>query len=314
MGGASVIIAVVVTGLPQETTMFEISQLRCFVAVAEELHFSRAAERLHMTQPPLSRQIRLLEHHVGAQLLERNSRTVKLTAAGKAFFPEAARILRIAEEAVFTARRAARGEQGSLAIGFTSASGYSLLPEVVRRLRERAPGIALTLKELVSTAQVEALNAGELDLGLMRPHPVNDELDSQLIATEALMLAVREIDADQWPLAPSLADLHGRPFVMYSPYEARPFHQMLTERFARAGIVPDIVEHVGQVHTMLALVRAGVGAALIAEGAARLKFDGIVMRRVETEPVEMVCMYRRGNENPALRLFLDDVLPGFQPD
>ena len=279
--------------------MFEISQLRCFVAVAEELHFSRAAERLHMTQPPLSRQIRLLEHHVGAQLLARNSRTVKLTAAGKAFFPEAARILRIAEEATFTARRAARGEQGSLAIGFTSASGYSLLPEVVRRLRERAPGIALTLKELVSTAQVEALNAGELDLGLMRPHPVNDELVSQLIATEALMLAVREDDADQWPLAPTLADLHGRPFVMYSPYEARPFYQTLSERFARAGVVPDIVEHIGQVHTMLALVRAGVGAALIAEGAARLKFDGIVMRRMETEPVEMVCTYRRHNENPA---------------
>ena len=140
--------------------MFEISQLRCFVAVAEELHFSRAAERLHMTQPPLSRQIRLLEHHVRARLLERNSRTVRLTAAGKAFFPEAARILRIAEEATFAARRAAKGEQGTLAIGFTSASGYSLLPEVVRRLRERAPGVSLNLKELVSTAQVEALSSG----------------------------------------------------------------------------------------------------------------------------------------------------------
>jgi DNA-binding transcriptional LysR family regulator len=292
--------------------MFEISQLRCFVAVAEELHFSRAAERLHMTQPPLSRQIRLLEHHVGVQLLERNSRTVKLTAAGKAFFPEAARILRIAEEAAFTARRAARGEQGSLAIGFTSASGYSLLPEVVRRLRVRAPGIALTLKELVSTTQVELLNAGELDLGLMRPHPVNDELASRMIATEDLMLAVREDDADQWPLVPALGNLHGRPFVMYSPYEARPFYEMLNERFARAGIVPDVVEHVGQVHTMLALVRAGLGVALIAEGAARLRFDGIVMRKVATEPVDMVCTYRRDNENPVLRLFLDDILPSFQ--
>jgi DNA-binding transcriptional LysR family regulator len=292
--------------------MFEISQLRCFVAVAEELHFSRAAERLNMTQPPLSRQIRLLEHHVGAQLLERNSRTVRLTAAGKAFFPEAARILRIAEEAMFTARRAAKGEQGSLAIGFTSASGYSLLPEVVRRLRERSPGVSLTLKELVSTVQVEALNAGELDLGLMRPHPVSGDLDSQLIATEALMLAVPEHDADQWPLAPTLADLHGRPFVMYSPYEARPFYQMLSERFARAGVVPDVVEHIGQVHTMLALVRAGIGAALIAEGAARLKFDGIVMRRMATEPVETVCTYRRNHDNPVLQLFLSDVLPTFR--
>jgi DNA-binding transcriptional LysR family regulator len=292
--------------------MFEISQLRCFVAVAEELHFSRAAERLNMTQPPLSRQIRLLEHHVGAQLLERNSRTVRLTAAGKAFFPEAARILRIAEEAMFAARRAAKGEQGSIAIGFTSASGYSLLPEVVRRLRERSPGVTLTLKELVSTAQVEALNAGELDLGLMRPHPVSGDLDSQLIATEALMLAVHERDADRWPLEPTLADLHGRPFVMYSPYEARPFYQMLSERFARAGVVPDIVEHIGQVHTMLALVRAGIGAALIAEGAARLKFDGVVMRKVTTEPVETVCTYRRNHDNPVLQLFLQEVLPTFR--
>jgi DNA-binding transcriptional LysR family regulator len=291
--------------------MFEISQLRCFVAVAEELHFSRAAERLNMTQPPLSRQIRLLEHHVGAQLLERNSRTVRLTAAGKAFFPEAARILRIAEEAAFAARRAAKGEQGTMAIGFTSASGYSLLPEVVRRLRERAPGVSLTLKEIVSTAQVEALNSGELDLGLMRPHPLGGDLESRPLLTEPLMLAIHADDADRWPLAPTLADLHGRPFVMYSPYEARPFHQMLSERFARAGVVPDVVEHIGQVHTMLALVRAGVGAALIAAGAATLKFDGIVMREMATEPVEMVCTFRRDNDNPVLQLFLRDVLPSF---
>ncbi len=291
--------------------MFELSQLRCFVAVAEELHFSRAAERLNMTQPPLSRQIRLLEHHVGVQLLERNSRTVSLTAAGKAFFPEAARILRIAEEATFAARRAAKGEQGNLAIGFTSASGYSLLPEVVRRLRECAPGVSLTLKELVSTSQVEALNAGELDLGLLRPHPMNGELESRLIATESLMLAIPEGEADAWPLEPALNDLHGKPFVMYSPYEARPFYLMLSERFARAGVVPDIVEHIGQVHTMLALVRAGVGAALIAEGASRLKFDGIVMRRLATEPVEMVCTWRRDNDNPVLSLFKQRILPGF---
>lgn len=291
--------------------MFEISQLRCFVAVAEELHFSRAAERLNMTQPPLSRQIRLLEHHVGAALLERNSRSVRLTAAGKAFLPEAARILRMAEEAAFTARRAARGEQGSLAIGFTSASGYSLLPEVVSRLRERAPGISLNLKELVSTTQVEALNAGELDIGLMRPHTLNSELESLPLITEPLMLAIHERDADLWPQTPTLASLHGRPFVMYSPFEARPFYQMLSERFARAGVVPDIVEHIGQVHTMLALVRAGVGVALIAGGAARLKFDNIVMRKMDTEPVETVCAFRRDNDNPVLQLFLREVLPSF---
>ncbi|MFC5462687.1 LysR substrate-binding domain-containing protein [Massilia niabensis] len=291
--------------------MFELSQIRCFVAVAEELHFSRAAERLNMTQPPLSRQIRLLEHQVGVPLLERSSRSVRLTAAGKAFFPEAARILRIAEEAVFAARRVARGEQGNLAIGFTSASGYSLLPEVVRRLRARLPGVTLALKELVSTAQVEGLNAGELDLGLMRPHPMNGELDSVLIATESLMLAIPQGEAHLWPLEPTLQSLHGKPFVMYSPYEARPFYLMLTERFARAGVVPDVIEHVGQVHTMLALVRAGMGAALIAEGASRLQFDGIVMRKMATDPVEMICAFRRDNDNPVLDLFRREILPTF---
>lgn len=291
--------------------MFELSQLRCFVAVAEELHFSRAAERLNMTQPPLSRQIRLLEHHVGVMLLERNSRTVRLTAAGKTFLPDAARILCLAEEAILGARRAARGQQGSLTIGFTSASGYSLLPEVVRRLRECAPGISLTLKELVSTAQVEALMAGGLDIGLMRPHAIGPELESVHMVSESLMLAISESEAGEWSQSPTLQHLHGRRFIMYSPYEARPFYQLLSERFAKAGVVPDIVEHIGQVHTMLALVRAGVGAALIAEGAARLKFEDIVMRPIATEPVSMVCTFRRDNPNPVLQLFRQDILPSF---
>ncbi|GAB3469221.1 LysR substrate-binding domain-containing protein [Massilia terrae] len=293
--------------------MFEISQLRCFVAVAEELHFSRAAERLNMTQPPLSRQIRLLEHQVGTQLLERSSRNVRLTAAGTAFLPEATRILRMAEEAMFTARRAAKGEQGSLSIGFTSASGYSLLPELVSKLKTRCPGVALNLKELVSTNQVEMLNSGEIDLGIMRPHTVNSELESVPLVTESLMLAIHEREADQWPLEPTMECLHGKPFIMYSPFEARPFYHMLSERFAKAKVIPDIVEHIGQVHTMLALVRAGVGVALIADGAAKLKFEGIVMREMQTEPVHMVCTYRRDNDNPVLQLFLREILPTFHP-
>jgi DNA-binding transcriptional LysR family regulator len=161
---------------------------------------------------------------------------------------------------------------------------------------------------------VDALNAGQLDLSLMRPHALNGEFETKLLATEALMLAIPAREAEQWPLSPTLACLHGKPFVMYSPYEARPFYQMLSERFEKAGVVPDIVEHIGQVHTMLALVNAGIGAALIAEGASRLQFDGIVMRKVETEPVEMVCAYRRDNENPILQLFKRDILPTFRTD
>ena len=291
--------------------MFEISQLRCFIAVAEELHFSRAAERLNMTQPPLSRQIQLLEHSVGVQLLDRSSRVVRMTAAGKAFLPEALRIIRLADEAGLMARRVAKGEQGSLAIGFTSASGYTLLPEVVRRLRERTPELALSLKELVSTAQVEALDAGQLDMALMRPLALHGELLSLPIAEEDLLLAIPASEADNWPDAPTLACLHRRPFIMYSPHEARPFYQMLTGRFEREGVVPDVVEHIGQVHTMLALVSAGIGAALVSEACARLQFDGVVLRRMATEPVSTVCTYRRDNDNPILQLFIKEILPTF---
>lgn len=150
--------------------MFELSQLRCFVAVAEELHFGRAAERLHMTQPPLSRQVRLLEHQIGTELLERTSRSVKLTAAGRGFLPDAARILRLADEAAATARRIATGAAGTLAIGFTASVGYGLLPSLVSAVRAASPDVRLTLKEMVSGAQLEALDARLIDVGLLR-HP-----------------------------------------------------------------------------------------------------------------------------------------------
>lgn len=295
--------------------MFEISQIRCFLAVSEELHFSRAAERLNMTQPPLSRQIRLLEHQVGAQLLDRSGRAVRLTAAGKAFFPEAARILRMAEEAVVTARRVAKGEQGSLAIGFTSSFGYGLLPEIVRRLRERVPGASLTLKELVTTSQIEALDARQLDLGLLRPHAEHSELESVLLATDALILAIPEHEAGQWPVTPTLDCLNGKPFLMYSPYEASYFSKLLGACFDRAGVVPDVVQHVGQIHTMLALVRAGIGAALIPGAATSLKFSGILLRKMETEPADPVricCSFRRDNDNPILDVFKREILQTFR--
>lgn len=295
--------------------MFEISQLRCFVAVAEELHFSRAAERLNMTQPPLSRQIRLLEHHVGTQLLERTSRTVRLTAAGKAFFPDAARILRLAEEAAATARRNAKGEKGSLSIGFTASFGYHLLPMMVRRLREIAPDVSLTLKELVTGAQLEALHSGALDVGLVRPHNHDGELETVFLAGEELYLAIPKQDAELWPEEPDLACLQGQPFLMYSPYEARYFHNLLSACFQQAEVLPHIVEYVAQIHTMLALVQSGIGVALIPKSACSLHFEGILLRKVLTtpaQPVEMVYSYRKDNNNPALETFLQDVLAEFK--
>jgi len=293
------------------SAMFELSQLRCFVAVAEELHFGRAAERLCMTQSPLSRQILLLEHHVGTQLLDRSNRMVRLTAAGAAFLPEAIRMLRSADDAAIMARRVAMGEHGTLSIGFTSAFGYALLPEIVRRLRLRCPGIALSLKEMISISQMDALSAGELDMGLIIPMKIFGEIESVPLVHEPFLLAIPVHEAEQWPAKPTLACLHQRPFIMYSPYESKPLYQLLCNRFEEAGVEPEIVEHISQVHTMMGLVNAGIGAALVPESCSTAQFKGVEFRKVDMEPLAMMCAYRRDNNNPALHIFKSEILPGF---
>lgn len=295
--------------------MYEMSQLRCFVAVGEELHFGRAAERLNMTQPPLSRQIRLLEHQVGTRLLERTNRVVRFTAAGRAFFPHASRILRLAEEAAATARRAAAGEHGSIAIGFTATFGYGLLPEMVRLLHQRAPAVSLTLKEMVTSEQLAALESGLLDVGLMRPFPPLASLESTLLGREALMLAIPAREAARWPERPTLRSLEQKPLVHYAAHEAYYFYQLVNASLERERVTPRIVDHVPQIHTMLALVGSGVGVALTPESATRLHFEGVVLRRVDMKParpVEMVYACRRSNDNPTLALFRREVLDGFR--
>lgn len=294
--------------------MFELTHLRCFVAVGEELHFRRAAERLNMTQPPLSRQIRLLEHQVGTPLLERTNRMVKFTAAGKAFFPEAVRILRLAEEAGTTARRIAKAEAGSIAIGFTAAFGYGVLPEVVRRLHKRVPDVSLTLKEMVTGEQVKAIEAGDLDVGLLRPHAPQGNLVTMPLGREALMLAIPSREARKWPQHPTLACLQGKPLIAYSPYEAGYFNHLLQAQLKKARVTPDIVTYVPQIHTMMALVDSGIGVAVMPEAAARLHFDGVLLRRLEmtpSKPVEMALTYRKDNDNPILAVFRKAVSEAF---
>ena len=258
--------------------MLEISQLRCFVAVAEELHFGRAAERLNMTQPPLSRQIRLLEHQVGTPLFERTNRVVRLTAAGKAFFPEAGRILRLTEEAAVTARRVAQGDRGTIAIGFTATFGYGVLPDLVRGLHDRSPNISLTLKEMVTSAQLEALAMGQLDVGLMRPHPPRGDFDTVLFGREALMLAISHKDAKQWPTEPTLSCLEGRPFIGYSPYEANYFYQLVQACLDREGVKPAVANYVPQIHTMLAVREHHF------DGARRIHLDSAKEHPFQVQP------------------------------
>lgn len=286
--------------------MFELIQLRCFVAVAEELHFGRAAARLNMTQPPLSRHIQVLERILGLELFIRSSRSVRLTAAGTVFLNEAVRIVDMADSAVTTARAAAHGQQGMITLGFTAASGYSFLPVFVGRMGMDMPDVKLILKEMVTGEQIEALQNGRLDLGLLRPGIRRPDVETMPVLQERFVIcshsSVAEGDRPR-----TLSDFDGLPFIMYAPDKARYFHDLATGLFASARALPRFVQHVAQIHTILTLVSAGHGYALVPEASTRLRPANVAFSPLQdAEPiVELLAAWRHDNHNPALKLLLD---------
>ena len=288
--------------------MFELSQLRCFVAAAEELHVGRAAQRLNMTQPPLSRQIQLLERILGVTLLDRTSRSVRLTPAGRAFLLEARRILRLADNAALATRRIASGKAGSVAIGFTAASGYGFLPTLITRARAQLPNYDLVLQEMVTRDQVEALLTGRIDVGLLRPPIERQEFGAVRVVQEPLVGALPAGDPRLSRSRLTLQDFDGQPLIMYSPGGAQYFYDLLRTLFDQVGVSPIHVQHMSQIHSMLALVRAGLGAAVVPEAATYLHFDDVYFRPVDTDPerpVELHLVWRKDNDNPALEGFLE---------
>ncbi|ACL61837.1 LysR substrate-binding domain-containing protein [Methylobacterium nodulans] len=283
--------------------MLDFSQIRCFVAVAEELHFGRAAARLSMTQPPLSRQIQVLERILDVQLLERSSRSVRLTAAGRSFLPEAVRILRLSEAAAHVTRQVAAGKAGTLKLSFTAASAYDFLPNLVTACRAALPDVTLSLREMVTKDQIEELLAGRIDAALVRPPVTHPDLDAVRARAEPLVAA---LPADH-PLAGretlALADFDGMPFIAYAPHEARYFYDLVAGLFAEARVQPRTVQQLAQIHSILALVRAGLGFALVPQAAERLRLDGVAYRPLALErprPVELVLAWRRDHDNPLI--------------
>jgi DNA-binding transcriptional LysR family regulator len=293
--------------------VFSFGRLSCFIAVAEELHFGRAAERLHMTQPPLSRQIQQLESELGVQLIDRTTRSVTLTPAGVAFLPDARRILQLAEGAAMTVKRVPAGDLGTVVVGFTAASAHVVLPLLLEEARKKLPDVKLELREMVTSVQLEGLLNGELDLGMARPPVKRPGLVSRPLLHEQLIAALPM----GHPLADlgrqlTLNDLDGEDVIMYSPVQARYFNQLLISTFTIAGATPRYVQYVTQVHTMLVLVRSQIGIALVPASAATLHPEGVVFRSIgafRERPVELDAVWRGDSTNPALLRLLRDVLP-----
>jgi len=291
----------------------ELRQLRYFVTVAEELHFGRAAERLHMTQPPLSQAIQGLEELLGAALFLRSRRTVALTAAGQALLPEARRMLAQALELPELVRRAAAGESGRLALAFVSSADYSVLPPFLRNYRAQYPQVQIVLQEATTDLQIEDLMHGRMDAGLLIP-PLPDKarlaLDYLKVLSEPLILAAPSgLDALRASGPVWLKDLPPLPLIIFPRPIAPALHDAILACFRAAGITPEIGQEAIQMQTIVSLVSAGMGMALVPQSVSNLMRPGVEYRSLHdlTPQVETGLAWRRDNSSPVLQGFLESL-------
>jgi DNA-binding transcriptional LysR family regulator len=289
----------------------DLRQMRYFVTVAEELHFGRAAARLHMTQPPLSQTIQALEESLGAPLFLRTRRNVELTPAGQALLPEARRMLAHAAEMPDLVRRAAAGEAGRLALAFVSSADYSVLPPFLRSYRAQYPHVQIVLQEATSDLQIEDLLHNRVDAGLLIP-PLPDkaraELDYLKVLDEPLILAAPAgLDALRGGGPVWLKDLPPLPLIIFPRPIAPALHDAILACFRAAGITPEIGQQAIQMQTIVSLVSAGMGLALVPQSVSNLMRPGVEYRalRDPSPQVETGLAWRRDNRSPVLLGFLD---------
>lgn len=262
--------------------MIDLRQLRQFIAVAEELHFHRAAERLNMSQPPLTATVRRLEEEIGVELLERGNRIIRLTPAGKALLEHARLTVEQANLAIAAARDAAAGRVGTLRLTYVGSAMYGRLAERVRAFRRGFPEVRLELKETTTAAQVMALREGTSDLAVLLP-PLPD----------ASGLRMSEFDEDRFAIAlpaahalagkadVALSDLADEPFVMWPAAEGRGFHHQVIQLCASGGFVPRVVQEAHQIHGVLALVAVEIGVSVVPASMTGFRADEIVYRPLD---------------------------------
>jgi DNA-binding transcriptional LysR family regulator len=285
----------------------ELRQLRYFVAVAEELHFRRAAARLHISQPPLSQQIRQLEDELGCRLLARTRRRVELTPAGDAFLRDARTLLAELEGAVETARRIDSGQTGRLRINFVGSALLSIVPEIVQRFRAARPSVELQLRERSTADQLRAVSSGAVDVGLVRP-PIEElaELRATVVLRERTVAALPADHALARLRRIPVRRLASEPLVLFPRDQAPGFHDLLISSMAAPGTHPQVVQYAPEMLTIIGLVAAGIGVSLVPASVTRLALDGVTYRPVTRAPyAELVAITREGENSPLVRAFME---------
>jgi len=276
----------------------DLRQLRYFVAVARERNFTRAAEMLHIAQPPLSRQIQLLEEELGVALLMRKSRPVRLTEAGRLFYEQALQVLGRVEQMRESTRRVGLNQQSVLSIGFVASTLYGGLPTLVRKLRQRAPNVDVQLLELMSVQQLAALKEGRIDVGFGRVRHSDPNIVSVVLREERLVAAIPQGTPLAEDNAPLPADaLISQRLIVY-PKEPRPsFADQVLSLLHEHGVRPSEVQEVREIQTALGLVAAAVGVCIIPSSARQMRND-VHYRLLEGERVTSpVILNHRANDH-----------------
>jgi DNA-binding transcriptional LysR family regulator len=288
------------------TTMIENKLLAAYVAVAEELHFGRAAARLNIAQPALSRQIMQLEEKLRTRLLERTQRRVEMTPTGRVFLDRARRILSEIERATDEIQRVAAGQEGHLNIGFIHSSTFSVSPSIFRAFRQAFPKIELRLTEMTIAEQLVALEDETIDLGILRLPIANPKVSYEILRTEEFVLAVPRDHplADRTSVA--LETLFDESFVMFSQYNSPLFYSRTLAMCDRAGFLPNIVQHATQIHTVLGLVAAGLGISIVPDVARELNMRNtrIIDIADSVDPVHVVLGWRARDKSRLVASFV----------
>jgi DNA-binding transcriptional LysR family regulator len=293
----------------------EFRHLRYFLALAEELHFGRAAQRLSISQPPLSLNIQQLEASVGAQLFTRNSRGVQLTAAGQAFVPAARALLAQAGAAMRQAREVAQGQAGELQIGFAGTLLYCGLPQVLQRFQDSHPRLRLVMRELSSSEQLSELVRDRLDVGFVHTPRVPPGFEQVLVASQAMVVCLPRGHALAAATALGLQDLQGQALVVVSRAVSPDYHERILGECELAGWLPPVVHELRHWLSVVALVAQGQGVALVPEALAQSALAGAVFVPLQGSPLryDTRCLWRSGRDQAALQDFVAAVRTEMAP-
>ncbi len=289
--------------------IMELRHLRHFLAVAEELHFGRAAQRLHLSQPPLSLSIQQLEAFIGARLFERNSKAVRLTNAGKALLPKARALLDQTQEAVRVTRDAEQGLSGRLRIGFVGSTLYRGLPAFLQRFEREHPGLGLHLRELNSNEQLAELMHGQLDAGFVHTARLPPETAHRLYASEPLVACLPASHALARRRRIDLKLIQNEPFVLFARQASTDYYERILAMCTDAGFYPDVVHEARYWVSVASMVAHGLGVALVPAVLREVGMPGLAYVPVAGEPVHSMtyCIWKSRHDDIGLRTFVEAV-------